>query len=76
MLEYAKDHFGKDTLWTFQQDGATSTLQTSPKIGVETIFQIFGPKKCGLHILIPWIFWCGLSLKARPVKKFTTLLMT
>ena len=24
MLEYAKDHFGKDTLWTFQQDGATS----------------------------------------------------
>ena len=50
MLEYAKDHFGKDTLWTFQQDGATSTLLTSPKIGVETIFQIFGPKKCGLHI--------------------------
>ena len=24
MLEYAKDHFGEDTLWTFQQDGATS----------------------------------------------------
>ena len=23
MLEYAKDHFGKDTLWTFQQDGTT-----------------------------------------------------
>ena len=23
MLEYAKDLFGKDTLWTFQQDGAT-----------------------------------------------------
>ena len=35
------------------------TPQTSPKIGVETIFQMFGPKKCGLHaprILIPWIF--------------------
>ena len=32
------------------------TPQTSPKIGVETIFQIFGPKKRGLHaprILIP-----------------------
>lgn len=24
MLESAKDHFSKDTLWTFQQDGATS----------------------------------------------------
>lgn len=24
MLESAKDHFGNDTLWTFQQDGATS----------------------------------------------------
>ena len=24
MLEYAKDHFGEDTLWTFQQDGTTS----------------------------------------------------
>ena len=24
MLEYAKNHFGKDTLWTFQQDGTTS----------------------------------------------------
>ena len=24
MLEYAKDHFGEDTVWTFQQDGATS----------------------------------------------------
>ena len=24
MLKSAKDHFGDDTLWTFQQDGATS----------------------------------------------------
>ena len=24
MLKSAKDHFGNDTLWTFQQDGATS----------------------------------------------------
>ena len=24
MLEYAKDHFGEDTSWRFQKDGATS----------------------------------------------------
>ena len=24
MLESANDHFGDDTLWTFQQDGATT----------------------------------------------------
>ena len=75
MLEYAKDHFGEDTLWTFQQDGATSHTTNVTQNWLRDHIS----KKYDLHapqILIPWIFWCGLTSKARPVKKFITLLMT
>ena len=71
MLEYAKDNFGEDTLWTFQQDGTTSHITNVSQNWFRDHIPNFGPKKCGLHaprILIPWIFRCGLSLKARPVK--------
>ena len=47
MLKSAKDHFGDDTLWTFQQDNATSQRMLH-RTGAESIFSGFGLKKCGL----------------------------
>ena len=40
MLKSAKDHFGDDTLWTFQQDGATShTVNVAQNWGREHILR-------------------------------------
>ena len=42
ILKSAKDHFGDDTLWTFQQDGATShTANVAQKWCTEHIFRFW-----------------------------------
>ena len=46
MLKSAKDHFGDDTLWTFQEDGAASHTAMLHRTGAESIFLGFGLKKC------------------------------
>ena len=69
MLEYAKDHFGEDTLWTFQQDGATSHTTNI----TQNWFRDHIPKKYGLHApcshLNPMDFLVWSNLKSKACKK-------
>ena len=77
MLESADDHFGDDTLWTFQQDGANTTQQISPRTGAVTIFHNSGRKRNGLHApqtSTRWTSPYGQFLRPITALKFTILL--
>ena len=76
MLKSSKNHFGHDTLWTFQQDSAAShTANVAQNWCREHILRFWSKEMwppC-FPDLNPMDFWCGPSSKPRSLEKFITV---